>query len=78
MSNTTVDLNPSDIAGAVQRGLSELHAYMQQPAHAIDVQASQAHLVRLDALLQTLSDMQRAYARQAASTPAANGEARPS
>lgn len=76
MSNTTVDLNPSDIAGAVQRALSELHGYMQRPALSIDVPAAQSHLDRVAALLLTLSDMQAAYASEVAAKPVANGELR--
>lgn len=54
----SVELTPSDVVGAAQRGLSELNVYLQGPAMAIEVGACKAHLGRVIALLETLEDMQ--------------------
>jgi hypothetical protein len=35
---------PSDVIGAVQRGLYELHSYLAQPVANIDIQAALRHM----------------------------------
>lgn len=57
-NDNMISLNPSDIVGAVQRGLIELNAYLQQSALAISVPDCAAHLGRMLTLLETLNAMQ--------------------
>lgn len=68
MSDNSITLTPSDVIGAVQRGLAELGAYLNQPAMAISVPESLAHLSRVGDLLSALEGMQdqlrAAYAAQ--------------
>lgn len=54
----TISPTASDIVGAIQRGLSELNVYLNQPALAVDVNASREHLSRMFDLFDLLSQMQ--------------------
>lgn len=65
----TISPTPSDIVGAIQRGLSELNVYLNQPALAVDINASREHLSRMFDMFDLLSQM------QASMSTAANGAA---
>ena len=55
----TIELNPSDALGVVQRGLHELQVYFNaREAMQVDVPASLAHLERLIPFLEQLQKMQ--------------------
>ena len=54
----TISPSPSDIVGAIQRGLQELNQYLNQPSLAVDVNASVEHLSRLLAMFDLLAQMQ--------------------
>ena len=64
----TISPTPSDIVGAIQRGLSELNQYLNQPSLAVDVNASVEHLSRLLGMFDLLAQMQASMPQ-----PAANG-----
>lgn len=57
----TIEMNPSDALGVVQRGLHELQVYFNaREAMQVDVPASLAHLERLIPFLEQLQRMQGA------------------
>lgn len=62
MSETpTIELNPSDALGVVQRGLHELQVYLNgTEAMRVDVPAAMAHIERLLPFLAKLQEMQMA------------------
>ena len=66
----SISLTPSDIVGAIQRGLTELHTYLQQPPASIDVGACVTHLGQMIERLETLAEMQGVLRQHQA---AANG-----
>jgi hypothetical protein len=68
-----ITFNPSDVLGAVQRALTELHTYIAQPPQGVDVRACRAHLAHVFELLDVLETQQ---ASMAASQGGENGEAR--
>lgn len=70
MDDNNVNLTPSDVAGAVQRRLNEVVAYLNGPPLAIDTVLARNHLIGAIDLLDALQGMQSAV--QAQST-AANG-----
>lgn len=60
MSNDVpITLTPSDIIGAVQRGLAELQVYLNSPAQEINVSMCVAHMERLGGLLMRMEPMQQ-------------------
>ena len=65
----SISLTPSDIVGAIQRGLTELHTYLQQPPASIEVGACVTHLGQMIERLETLAEMQGALRQH----QAANG-----
>jgi hypothetical protein len=71
-----LNVNPSDLAGALHRNLMETATYiLQTPALNIDANGVRTYLERGQALLDALEDIQRMVANQA-SASGANGEAR--
>lgn len=54
MSDQHLNLSHADILGAVQRGLRELVAGLDQAPNAINYDAAVAHLNRMGDLLQSL------------------------
>jgi hypothetical protein len=74
MSDNTIEMNPSDVIGAFQRGLHELQGHLNSTnALQVDVQAVVAHIERLMPFLAKLQQMQASMAAQQSAT---NGEAR--
>lgn len=59
-----VDMAPSDILGALQRNLTELHAYLGQPLMQISLEAVGAHMDLAETLVSILEDMQRSIIEQ--------------
>lgn len=47
-------LTPSDIVGAIQRGIGELAAYLNAPVQEIDPSICIAHMQRLTGLMERL------------------------
>lgn len=54
----TVALTPSDLLGAVQRCLTELSAYLQQPALGVDVNLCRDQMDHIEKLLASFEGMQ--------------------
>lgn len=70
----SVNLTPNDIVGILQRGLSELNAYLSQvPPLQVETNQVASHLDRLETFVHTLQDMQLSHASQEA---AANGNSK--
>lgn len=76
MADDTIPLTPSDLVGAMQRRLVELHSYLTHPPHAISVDGCKDHLAPVWTMLDKLAEMQAAIQAQTAHS-AQNGEARP-
>lgn len=65
-------LGATDYVGAIQRNLSDLISYLQQPAMQVDMNMCRGHLMHIDGLFEKASERQaEAYARHAAAN--ANG-----
>lgn len=51
---------PSDIVGAIQRGLGELAAYLNAPVQEINASLCVAHMQRLTALMERIEPLAQA------------------
>ena len=72
MSN--ISMTPSDVIGAIQRAVSELNAYLGQPAMAVSVPDCKAHLDRVIAMFDALAEMQAAIVAEHTARNDASGE----
>ena len=72
----SISLTPSDILGAIQRGLRELDVYLQQPVIAVDVGASVTHLNQMIERLGVLAEMQGAMRKSQAAANSNGTDAR--
>ena len=71
-----IALTLSDLVGAVQRGLTELHTYLQQPPMTIDVDAVVTHMGQMVERMETLAQMQGAVRQHQAASDGNRAETR--
>lgn len=62
--DNTVPLTPSDVVGAMQRRLREIHDYLNNVPHQINPQACRAHLAPMFDQLDVLEAMQASVGQQ--------------
>lgn len=73
MADRELQMNPSDLAGALHRNLMEAATYiLQTPAMNIDMGGVRGHLDRANDLIDALQDLQQAVRAHAASNASAN------
>lgn len=62
-----IDMSATDYVGAIQRNLSDMLHYLQQPAMSLDIDMCRGHLTHIDTLCEKVQQRQaEVYARHAA------------